>query len=150
MRFPLIRTGTLAATAAAALTFAAPAFGATRHASPASADAVGSCSALAPCRLDHAVNGSAAGDEIVVAPGTYSVGVSMAAGGPVFIHGVAGQARPRIVGTPELTSHVLSLGGGGVARHLYVEGSAPLFSALSVERALVEGVEVVATAGDGI
>lgn len=150
MHSPLTRTVTLAATAAAAITFAAPAFGATRYVSPASTDAVGSCSALAPCRLDHAVNGSAAGDEIVVAPGTYSVGLSMAASGPVFIHGVAGQARPRIVGIPELTSPVLALDAGGVARHLYVEGNAPLFSALSVDRALVEGVEVVAAAGDGI
>lgn len=144
------RTATLAAVGAAVLAQAAPVLGATRHASPTSADAVGSCSSLAPCRLDHAVNGAVAGDEIIVAPGSYVTGVGMAAGGPIFIHGVPGQARPVIAGAPELTADVLSLAHGGVARHLRVEGNAPLHSALSVERGLVEAVEVLATAGDGI
>src|SRR5688572_22289236 len=143
------RTISLTAAALAVLVSAPAAFGSTRHAAPGSGDSVGSCSALAPCSLSHAINGSAAGDEVVVAPGSYTLTVPAVAPGPIFLHGVAGQPRPRITGAPELTGDVLSLDGGGVVRHLYVEGNAPLSSALSVDRGLIEGVEVVAAAGDG-
>ena len=150
MSFGRSRSITLAAASLALLASAQPAFASTRYAAPDSGDNVGSCSALAPCSLAHAVNGAVAGDEVVVAPGSYSLTSPASAGGPIFIHGVAGQPRPRIVGAPELAGDVLSLGAGGVVRHLYVEGNAELHSALSVERALVEGVEVLAAAGDGL
>src|SRR5687767_5287477 len=31
----------------------------------------GTCSATSPCGIEHAIEGAAAGDEVVVAPGTY-------------------------------------------------------------------------------
>ena len=62
----LRRIATLAVTVAAALVPAAPASAAQRHASPTSIDVLGSCTELLPCRLDHAVNGAAAGDEVIV------------------------------------------------------------------------------------
>ncbi len=42
-----------------------------RWTSPASTDASGSCIELAPCRIDHAITGAAAGDEVIVTPGEY-------------------------------------------------------------------------------
>ena len=81
----------------AILLFAAPAWGLTRHASPAGG---GDCLA-SPCDLETAVEGAADGDEVAVAPGDYgSPGAPLASGitatATIDIHGPAGGPRPRI------------------------------------------------------
>ena len=62
---------TIAAALGALLSIASPAFGAQRYASADSADVVGSCSAMAPCRIDYAVSGASSGDEVIVQSGIY-------------------------------------------------------------------------------
>ena len=69
---------------------------------PASADAAqrwasaqstaksGACTAISPCRIDYAINGAAAGDEVIVSPGTYQVSQTIEPTQPIELHGVAG------------------------------------------------------------
>ncbi len=90
--------------AAAAQRFAVPSGG-----SPSAA----TCPAAAPCTLVRAVNAGAAGDEIVVTPGAYTISsvLTLPQGGS--IHGVAGQARPVITSTAP--ADVLVVSGTGVS-----------------------------------
>jgi hypothetical protein len=85
-----------------ALALPASASAATRYASPGGGEIPG-CPQVSPCSLKSAVTGANAGDEVVVAPGTYAVDESIATENPLFIHGQEGAARPQIVGAPEVT-----------------------------------------------
>src|SRR5688500_4756152 len=97
----------------ALFTFATSASAATRYAAPTSVDATGTCAAIVPCRLDHAITGAASGDTVVVAPGTYSVTTAITAGQIVNIEGQAGQPRPRILGGAGLAGPTINNQKGG-------------------------------------
>jgi hypothetical protein len=138
---------TSAITAAALLAGALPAQAATRYAEPASTDVLGSCSSLQPCRIDHAVNGAASGDEIVVRPGTYTVPATLSPNAAVTIRGLAGEPRPQLV-NPK--GPVLAMAHGGEVRHLYIEGGAALESALEIEGVTARRLVVYSSSGDAV
>ena len=135
------------AIAAAALLAAAPAHAATRYAEPASTDALGSCSSLQPCALEHAVNDAAAGDEVVVRPGTYELGATLDPGVAVTLRGVAGEPRPRLLYP---NRPVIVMDSGGALRHLYIEGGAGLESALEIEGVTARRLVVHSAYGDAV
>jgi hypothetical protein len=114
------RLSLLAATFGALLSLASPASAAQRYAAPTSTDVVGSCSAMAPCRLDHAVSGASAGDEVIVQSGIYTLASAVSASVPVNIHGVMGQRRPRLVAPAGLGAAAVSLGAGGSISYLAI------------------------------
>jgi hypothetical protein len=65
-----------------------------RYASPTGS---GDCSSASPCDITQAVSGAAAGAEVIVAPGDYSLATTLHTQVPITIHGVAGQPRPRLL-----------------------------------------------------
>ena len=80
-----------------ALLFAAPGASAAaqRYAGPGGSDAA-ACTSADPCSLTKAVSGAVSGDEVIVAPGDYTVTASLSGTG-LTIHGVAGRPRPRLL-----------------------------------------------------
>jgi hypothetical protein len=147
----LHKLSTAAGTVLALAAFVAtPAHAAKRYASPTSTNAVGSCSSLQPCRLDHAVGGAAAGDEVVVLPGDYDVTYAVDVKVPVNIHGVGGQPRPRLVGGTVANGAVLALDGGGSLRHLHLETSAALGSVLAMQGGIARDLQIFTPATTGV
>jgi hypothetical protein len=92
-----------------------------RWANPESSVKSGTCSAAGPCEIEHAVEGAAAGDEVIVAPGTYHLTGSLYPTVPIDLHGVAGQPRPHLVGYG--SAALLTFKSGGSLRHLAVEAT---------------------------
>jgi hypothetical protein len=73
---------------------------AVRYAAPDSSLTSGSCPQSAPCKAKYAIEGAIGGDEVVLPPGTYvhdSPNIFIEVPNGVYVHGVAGQPRPRIV-----------------------------------------------------
>lgn len=138
---------TLGSLAAVLLVAAPAAAAATRYATPTGASS-GSCTADAPCALSTAISGAASGDEIVVEPGDYSVG-SLSATVPLNIHGVAGQARPRIVGSSS-SAGVFSLKNPGTTlSHLYVQSTGST-QAIEFQGGVIDDVVLVGAATDTV
>src|SRR3954449_3820609 len=115
--------------AVACLAFPGSALASVRYSSP---NAVGAepCSADAPCPLATAINGALNGDEVVVNAGDYVIPSSAAdcSTGPtdgldiahsITVHGVAGQPRPRIIGSAGVCTTVRSL-ALSTLRHLEI------------------------------
>jgi hypothetical protein len=107
--------------------FAAPsaASAAQRYAAP-NGGAAASCSQADPCSLQTAVESAAAGDEVIVGPGTYSEGSNQLAAtkANMSIHGAAGQPRPQINFT-NMPGVAMLVGGGGNAdlHHLKIDSA---------------------------
>ena len=106
-----------------ALVAAAPAAAAVRYVEPGGATSGSDCMPpdppgfWQPCDLEYAVETvSQNGDEVIVAPGTYTGSVSEQ--NSVFIHGIAGAARPVVVGGLSISAPP-----GGTVRHLEIQGS---------------------------
>ena len=120
-----------------------------RWASPTSTKSSGTCAAADPCSLRQAVAGAAAGDEVIVSPGTYTVGSRLEPLVPITLRGVAGSPRPRLVGGSNLSASVLTFKAGGVLRHLAVEATSPGRDALTMQGGLAEDLLLVSATGDG-
>jgi hypothetical protein len=117
-----------------------------RWASPQSVES-GACSATAPCAIEHAVMGAAAGDEVVVAPGTYQVTTTLEPTVPIELHGVAGQPRPHLIGYG--MTALLSFKSGGSARHLALDATGSAQDALTLRGGLAEDLVLRSATGDG-
>jgi hypothetical protein len=142
------RAAAIAVGSCALMAAAAPAQAAQRYAAPFSNDAVGSCSSLAPCALDHAIGDAAAGDEVVVLPGSYDVAQEIDADVPLNVHGLNGRPRPRLVGGTATDSAVISM-KGGILRHVYLETSqAP--NVLELEGGTGRDLEVFSPTATGV
>jgi hypothetical protein len=89
-------TRTILLTLIAAAAIAPNASAAQRYAEPGGQNG-GACIAASPCNVAQAIGGAQAGDEVILAPGTYALGNNLIAPGQITIHGVAGQPRPRLV-----------------------------------------------------
>ena len=119
-----------------------------RHTASAASSTSGTCSAALPCRIDHAINAAADGDEVVVAPGTYAITIPLDAPA-IDLHGVAGQPAPLLAGDTNLAGAVLTFENGGTVRHLALRGDSPANDALSLEQGLAEDLAITAITGDG-
>ena len=117
-----------------------------RWTSPSATATSGSCSALMPCRIDHAVNAAEAIDVVVVMPGTYAVTTALEPTKPIDLHGVFGEPRPRLVGDPKLNASTLTFKDSATVSHLAIEATASGQDALTLrggtgERLLLSSVD---------
>jgi hypothetical protein len=55
------------------------------------------CSSASPCPIKEAVEAASGGDEVIVAPGDYTLTTTLKTPYAITIHGVAGQPRPRLL-----------------------------------------------------
>jgi hypothetical protein len=125
----------VAAVATLALS-AGPAAAAPRYAHPDSGKFLGDCPQSDPCRIDHAIEGAASGDEVIVLPGEYTVDTRLdVVDKRLDIHGLEGQPRPRIRGgggtagdTPMLLVLDGAPGGPTQLRHLHLTGDNAAFT----------------------
>jgi hypothetical protein len=167
----MISTSTLTATVLAAgigLFASSPAWAqaTTTYASPTGSDAItADCSDPAqPCALQRAINMAPPGGEVVLAPGTYTSGLTIDIPWKLNVHGQAGEPRPTILNdhsgcTDNICSSdpavVLSSPKGGFSHVRVVEaGGLPATPALRITNAAdseQETVEdVIAEGDDGI
>ena len=119
---------------------------ATRHATPAGGATTGACAVSAPCTLEVAVNSAADGDEVVVAPGTYTLTKKLTPRGALDIHGDRDFAWPRIVGPGNLKEPILTL-DGGTLEHVSIKASSNK-EALVLQARIVDGVWLESANGD--
>jgi hypothetical protein len=133
---------TLPIALAVAALAAVPATGqaATRYATPSGFGK--QCTTALPCPVAEAITGAAQHDEVVVAPGDYTVSDSLNAPNNLDIHGAVGQARPRLMFTHP-THYGLYLGAGTRLRHVEVDGHHNTLSVHSAE------ADQVIVRGDG-
>jgi hypothetical protein len=123
-----------------------PAAGAAvRHAVPTGGATSGACAA-APCTLEVAVNSAADGDEVVIAPGTYTLSVKLTPRDGIDIHGDRDHAWPRIVGPANLRHPLLTLDGGSL-EHVWLAAAADR-EALVLREGIVDGVRLESANGD--
>ena len=141
------RLGYACLAAACLLTAPSSAAAAQRWATPDSTLTSGACAAASPCRIDYAVNEAAAGDEVIVAPGTYDLEHSLESKFAIDLHGVAGQPRPRLIGHESKAA--LTFKSGGSLRHLALEGTATGQDALSLQGALADDLLLHSATGNG-
>src|SRR5215213_10056139 len=118
-----------------------------RWASPKSSLESGACSATTPCAIEHAVLDAAAGDEVVVAPGTYDLTATLEPTVPIELHGVSGQPRPHLIGYG--VTALLSFKSGGSLRHLALEATGSAQDALTLRGGLAEDLVLRSATGDG-
>ena len=128
-----------------------------RYASPDSTDVAGTCEESAPCRLDHAIEGAAADDTVILMPGRYEVDYRINPSVAVHVQGEDGESRPKLVGTwnaLDSAPAVLELLNGGSLKHVKVEASDVMQGALRLAGVTAEdllvrssGAEAVTLAG---
>jgi hypothetical protein len=92
-RFALLTV--LGAVLAAATITASASAAAQRYAGPTGSGTA--CSSASPCSITDAVKGAGWGDEVIVAPGDYTLTATLKTPFPITVHGVAGQPRPRLL-----------------------------------------------------
>jgi len=130
--------GVFAATASATAT--------QRWASPTSTRTSGSCSSSAPCTFTWAIMGAAAGDEVIVQPGQYTISSQVKPSVAVNIHGQDGQPMPNIVEVAPMLKDGIDLGAGSSIRHMRIESTVPDRDALDLHGALGEDLVLVMSA----
>ena len=132
------------------LMLAAPsaAHAARRYAAPNGSTTSPQCAQSDPCQIDRAVNGAAAGDEVVVTSGTYTVKTALKPTGRIDLHGDRDHSWPRIVGSSSLKSTLLTF-TAGTLEHVSLESSVGDKEALKLLGGVADGVRLWASAGDG-
>jgi hypothetical protein len=100
---------------------ASPALAAQRYAS--SAGGGSACSSGTPCTIQTAFAQQVNGDEIILAPGDYNAASTLTVLTNASVHGVQGQAVPRIHFGPG--AYLADNNTGSRASHLWLEGSTP-------------------------
>jgi hypothetical protein len=114
------------AAAAFALLLPATASATTRYAAPGGSDADASCTSTA-CTLQRAVAVAQSGDDVQLASGDYTLGADPFCSGALqvdhlYIHGVIGRPRPRIIG-PADACVAVELNNLGAMSDLEVDGN---------------------------
>ena len=141
------RSGCVLAGLLVLLPLPAGASAAQRWTTPESTARSGACTAASPCRIDYAIEGAADGDEVVVAPGTYQLTQTIDTPGPIELHGVAGQPRPRLISSAGTTA--LNFKDGGSVRHLAIEATGSGQDALTLRGGVGEDLMLRSATGDG-
>ena len=124
--------------------------GVTRYVSALPATPTGACLQADPCSLEHAWSQIASGDELVLAPGSYSVTSPLVASVAVTVRGAAGQVHPQVVGVPSLSGPTIALDGGGTLKHIAVGADATGQAAVEIDSGLVEDFSAVAADGPAV
>src|SRR5215212_3785926 len=110
-----LRTAVLAALLL--LLFAATAIAAPRYTEPGK-NGPEPCTEAAPCSIKRAIEDAPTnGTEVVVKPGTYSISSTILVDRKLNIHGVDGQARPKLVPAQGFNSQTLFLAGTGMGEN---------------------------------
>lgn len=126
------------AAASAAVRFAAPSGGGT------------ACSQIAPCDIQTAVEDAAVvnGDEVILAPGTYSTGNNpLAANKAIHVHGAAGAPRPLIDANSGFVAVVV--GAFGSLENVEVHNSAPGIAVILIRGAFAERIVSISSTTNG-
>jgi hypothetical protein len=66
------------------------------------------CSALAPCKIETGVNDAGPGDEVIIAPGTYSTATGLSNTQGLSVHGQTGHPRPVIRSSADVALYLSS------------------------------------------
>ena len=131
------------------LLFPAAAGAATRFAAPSGSGTT--CTEAAPCDIQTAVEGTgvASGDEVVLGPGTYSIGNNpVVAGTGVHVHGAPGAARPLIDANSGFVAVVV--GAAGSLRDVEVHNAAAGIAVILIRGSFAERIISVSTVVNGI
>ena len=135
----------------AALASAAPASAAVRYADDSADPASTTCTSLAPCPIDVAVNAASAVDEVVIRPGTYDVETPLDLTQPIRVHGDYAAERPVVRGVSALTAATLTVGARATVSHLRVEAFGELANAITLTTgATLDRVMAISATGFGI
>jgi hypothetical protein len=106
------------------------------------------CPAADPCTIERAVNGAAAGDEVIVASGAYDLTAPLNPRGALDLHGDPDQMWPRIIASDKVSGSVLRFRGGTLA-HVSLEAVNPDREALELDAGVADGIRVLSNAGTG-
>ena len=138
-----------------------------RYAGPSGAGT--DCSAIEPCTITQAITGAAAGDEVIVNPGDYTLNNALYPPYQTTIHGVAGQPRPRLLfnsnsddlyiqhGTTVRYVEVHQAGSGialeasssSVVDQVVLTSAGPGFATAVIDNSTISNSVVVASGTDG-
>jgi hypothetical protein len=133
---------------ALALVLAPAAGAAQRYATPTGSATSPACAASDPCRIDRAIHGAAAGDEVIVRPGTYRIDIPLRPGVRIDLHGNRDHAWPRLIGGTDLNESVLTFRAGSVG-HLSLESNAAGEEALTLEGGIADGLRLLSPSAGG-
>ena len=132
------------------LAFPAAGSAATRYATPAPAGGA-TCAVDSPCALMTAVSGAGATDEVVVAPGDYTIeGEPLGVPAGVTVRGQAGAPRPLLHGNLGVSSMTLVAAdsAGATLRHLTIRNDASSGNALRATGATLDDLFVHAAGAE--
>jgi hypothetical protein len=106
------------------------------------------CPAADPCTVDRAVNGAAAGDEVIVASGTYTLNAPLNPKAGLDLRGDPDAASPQIVASGKLSGTLLTFKGGTLT-HVSLQAVNPDRQALELQAGIADGIRVQSNAGTG-
>ena len=131
----------LAAAAVVLQTAPAAALAAQRFASPTGTTADSCATPADACRIDKAINGALAGDEVVLAPGTYTAPVQLTNTEAITIRGASASNRP-VINAATGNGLFLSSGGDIAVRDLEIVHTGSNVGLLVFGAGVVERVSV--------
>ena len=106
------------------------------------------CPAADPCAIERAVNGAAAGDEVIVASGDYTLSSALNPRGALNLHGDPDHAWPRITASSKMSGTVLTFKGGTLS-HVSLQAVNPDREALELDAGIADGIRALSNAGTG-
>lgn len=119
----------------------ATALGAQRFASPTGTTAHSCATPAEACRIDKAINGATAGDEVVLAPGSYTAPVQLTSTEAITIRGASRSTRP-VINAATGNGLFLSSGGDVTVRDLEIVHTGSNVGLLVFGTGVVERVSV--------
>lgn len=123
------------------------------YASTSGSSTAATCPSSAPCSLGQAVSlaGGAAGSDVVVEPGTYSVSSALTLDNGITLEGDPAGARPVLQGGPALTATTVTATGGATVRYLEIDSTTSTtkgYSALALDGASAQNLIVTVAPAD--
>jgi hypothetical protein len=106
------------------------------------------CPAADPCTVERAVNGAAAGDEVIAVSGVYTITAPLNPRGALDLHGDPDAVWPRIIASAKVSGTLLTFKGGTLT-HISLEGVNPDRPALDLQAGVADGIRVLSSDGNG-